>query len=240
MKKLVSHVFKSYSENGGRLKIKLFEIDESTFMVRKNDCAQKIVHGVLKDIHSEVNNTSSPMSETVQDSQIDSINIHPGGTNTCDDLSDVNVELHQDGNLEFCINFLRKFNACPPDIELQSHVKHAEKHTLPKEGSELFLNFLRNLVYIFFQSINILSSQLNKTYIHNKYNRIKEAELTLDSENHFFYRACLSEMEPLDRPKVEEIMRKGYFWNEESEMKEEKIRIKFGPIYFEFAGQGWI
>ena len=61
--------------------------------------------------------------------------------------------------------------------------------------------------------------------------------MIIDSEGHCFYRACLSEMEPVTRTKIEEIMKKGNYWNEESKTFDEEIKIQFGPIYIQFAGQ---
>jgi len=114
-------------------------------------------------------------------------------TNTWDEPIDEPIDSYE----KFCINLIRKFNACPPDIESQSCVKFAKKHTFPLEV----------------------------------------AELIIDSEGHCFYRACLSETEPLDRSKLEEIMKQGNFWNEESETYDKEIKIQFGPIYIEFTGQ---
>ena len=44
-------------------------------------------------------------------------------------------------------------------------------------------------------------------------------------------------MEPVTRTKIEEIMKKGNYWNEESKTFDEEIKIQFGPIYIQFAGQ---
>ena len=67
-------------------------------------------------------------------------------TNTCDGNIDVNEEQRKE---ESCMNFIRKLTACPPDIELQSSEEFAGKHVYNKEGSELFLKFLRSLTLHF-------------------------------------------------------------------------------------------
>ena len=61
--------------------------------------------------------------------------IHPSETNTCDDPIEINPYV------KFCINLIQKLNACPPDIESQSGLEFAEKHTFPIEGSAIFLTF---------------------------------------------------------------------------------------------------